>query len=153
MVSHVRQSLQVCVSVCVCVYIFGVGAGGSLWVCVISIARPDHKQKKSNGETSEKRLCERKENSHTRCKSKISNGKTAHSMARPDKGSDAGARCSLPLSPKRCSAPRQKKAHVQAGLGTACLVYAKLKTFSSFVVGRTFTTSELRFGLAGSEGL
>lgn len=61
--------------VCVCVYIFGVGAGGSLWVCVISIARPDHKQKKSNGETSEKRLCERKENSHTRCKSKISTEK------------------------------------------------------------------------------
>lgn len=96
-------------------------------------------KRESSNETSEKRLCEGKENSHTRCKWKISteNQAGAHLMARPDKGADAC--CLVPLSSKRCSTPRQK-AYLQAGLGAACAVYAKLKTFSSFVVGPTFTT-------------
>lgn len=131
------------VGVCVCLR--GLKASR---VCAISVAWPDHKQKKEHenkNEMSLKRLCGGKENSHTSCTWKISteNQPAVHLMARPDKGT--GARCLVPLSSKRCATARQE-AYLQAGLGTACVVYAKLKTFSSFVVGPTFTTSELCFG-------
>lgn len=76
-----------------------------------SVTRPQTKKEQRLRNVSAKR---KEKKILTRvAKSKISTGKknppAAHAMAPPDKGADAGARCSLPLSPKRCSAPRSKK--------------------------------------------